>query len=191
MNNISKIIGSRVTFWEMPDDASSLLNRLKKLQTEYTTTYDHEYEISSKGLVHILFGDKSGAFPKCLFLARKNRIENIKSSWHKEKDAKGKLQLVRKIPFQLDMTDNFLNTGKYLRDKESKPIFATQRIVNIVENKYYEIDQDPFFIKVPFCHLLRISVKFVISESYDTDNRLEIKLNITANSSLLLSLIHI
>lgn len=185
MNSISKMIGSHVTFWEMPDDASSLLNRLKKLQTEYTTTYDHEYEISSKGLVHILFGDKSGAFPKCLFLAKKNTKENIKSFWHKEKDAKDRLQLVRKIPFRLDMTDNFLNTGKYLRDRESKPIFVTQRIVDIVENKYYEIDLDPIFIKVPFCHLLRISVKFVISESYDTDNHLEIKLNLTANSSLL------
>lgn len=176
MTSISKIIKSRVTFWEMHDDAASLLNRLKDLRTEYTITYNHEYEISSKGLAHILFGDKSNAFPKCLFLARKNGNENVKSFWYKRKDTKGNLQLVRKIPFRLDITGNFLNTGKYHRDKESRMVFIIQRIVNIVENKYYEIDLDPFFIKLPFCHLLKISVKFIIVESYDADNHLEIKL---------------
>lgn len=83
------------------------------------------------------------------------------------------------------MTGNFLNTGKYHRDKESKMIFATQRIVKIVDNKYYEVDLDPFFVKVPFCHLLKLSIKFVITESYDVDNHLEIKLNMTASSSSL------
>ncbi|CAI4035867.1 hypothetical protein SMKI_14G0760 [Saccharomyces mikatae IFO 1815] len=185
MTSISKIIKSRVTFWEMHDDAASLLNRLKDLRTEYTITYNHEYEISSKGLAHILFGDKSNAFPKCLFLARKNGNENVKSFWYKRKDTKGNLQLVRKIPFRLDITGNFLNTGKYHRDKESRMVFIIQRIVNIVENKYYEIDLDPFFIKLPFCHLLKISVKFIIVESYDADNHLEIKLNMTASNSSL------
>ncbi|CAI4718060.1 BAQ_1a_G0044320.mRNA.1.CDS.1 [Saccharomyces cerevisiae] len=183
--SISKIIKSRVTFWEMSDDASTLLNRLKKLQTEYSITYNHEYEISSKGLAHILFGDKSNAFPKCLFLARKDGEEHGKHFWYKNKDINGKSQLVRKIPFRLDMTGNFLNTGKYHRDKESKMIFATQRIVKIVDNKYYEVDLDPFFVKVPFCHLLKLSIKFVITESYDVDNHLEIKLNMTASSSSL------
>lgn len=105
--SVSKIIKSRVTFWEMSDDASTLLNRLKKLQTEYSITYNHEYEISSKGLAHILFGDKSNAFPKCLFLARKDGEEHGKRFWYKNKDINGKSQLVRKIPFRLDMTGNF------------------------------------------------------------------------------------
>ncbi|CAI4049417.1 Sip3p SKDI_14G0740 [Saccharomyces kudriavzevii IFO 1802] len=185
MTSMAKNIRSRVTFWEMPDDASSLLKRLKKLQTEYTITYHHEYDISSKGLAHILFGDRSNVFPKCLFLARKDRKENVKSFWHKEKGINDKQQLVRKIPFQLDITGNFLNTRKHHGNEEFKVIFATQRIVNIVENKYYEVDLDPFYIKVPFCHLLRASVKFIITESYDTDSHLEIKLNMTANSSSL------
>lgn len=77
--------------------------------------------------------------------------EHGKRFWYKNKDINGKSQLVRKIPFRLDMTGNFLNTGKYHRDKESKMIFATQRIVKIVDNKYYEVDLDPFSLK---CHFV-------------------------------------
>lgn len=164
------------SFWSMSATAADLSERRKKLQTEYTVMYHHPYEISSKGLMHIMFGDQSTAFPRCLFLADKDHIHNISSSWSEKEIGDTEPQLVRELHFNVNMTDNFLTDLHRVR---SRQITIRQTIVKMVENRYYEVDQDPIFIKVPFCNTMRILAKYLIVEPHEAQNAL------SASASLL------
>lgn len=157
------------SFWSMSATAADLSERRKKLQTEFTVTYHHPYEISSKGLMHIMFGDQSTAFPRCLFLADKDHTYNTSSSWSKEEIGDEGPQLVRELHFNLNMTDNFLND---LHRIKSRQLSIRQTIVKMVENRYYEVDQDPILIKVPFCNAMRVRVKYLIAEPHEAQNAL-------------------
>lgn len=152
------------SFWSMNATSAQITERRKDFQLQATLMYHHVYDISSKGLAHVMFGDQSSAFPRSLFISNKESSSNISWNWVKESASDGKTQLVRALQFHLNMTNNFLNnlhTGK-------APLFTTkQRLVKAIENKYYEVDQDPVIVKVPLCHPLRISTKYVIVEPHD------------------------
>ncbi|MCL6404035.1 DUF4782 domain-containing protein, partial [Pectobacterium carotovorum subsp. carotovorum] len=128
------------TFWDMSSSSRKLTTRTNEIKKYYSKTYTKAYNISSKGLCHIMFGDHSNVFPDCLFFADKENNYNTNWYWKKETDKNGNVQLVRNIQFKLNRTDGSLSDS-------SSELSATQRIIGMVENRYYEIDQDPLILK--------------------------------------------
>lgn len=155
------------TFWSMSATAAELSQRCEEFQSSYTKTYHHVYDISSKGLMHVMFGDHSSAFPRCLYLSNKDGSSNVSRCWIKEdsKNGDGKTQLVRVLQFHLNLTNGFLNG---MQKGKSPTVLVKQKIVKLIENKYYEVDQDYVTIKVPFCRPLCVKVKYVITEPHES-----------------------
>lgn len=176
---------SSSSFWRMTESAEQLLQRKKNIQKMYSLSYCNDYNIASKGLMHILFGDQSNAFPRCLFLAYRNSDTESNTYWSKEKTSEGNTSLVRKISFKLNTTQNIFNGKEGISANTSQVISLTQRIVKMVENKYYEIDQEPIFIQAPFCRPLRIALKIIILEQYDPEDHVASKLQMPAAGSML------
>lgn len=166
------------TFWDMSSSSRKLTTRTNEIKKYYSKTYTKAYNISSKGLCHIMFGDHSNVFPDCLFFADKENNYNTNWYWKKETDKNGNVQLVRNIQFKLNRTDGFLS------DSLSE-LSATQRIIGMVENRYYEIDQDPLILKIPFCHKLKIGSKFIITACPDPENASQVKLQLLPEKSIL------
>lgn len=174
------------SFWSMSESAEKILERRKEIQRTYTIMYRHDYDIPSKGLMHILFGDQSNAFPRCLFLAYNNSKMESNTYWNKQKGVDGTVSLVRKISFQLNTTHSILQGRMGLRDRSTgSTVSLEQKIVKMVENKYYEIDQEPIFIQLPFCHPLRIRMKIIILEQYDPEDHVASKLQMPTAGSML------
>ncbi|SMN19740.1 similar to Saccharomyces cerevisiae YHR155W YSP1 Mitochondrial protein with a potential role in promoting mitochondrial fragmentation during programmed cell death in response to high levels of alpha-factor mating pheromone or the drug amiodarone [Maudiozyma saulgeensis] len=174
------------SFWSMGESAEKILERRKAIQRSYSVMYRHDYDIPSKGLMHILFGDQSNAFPRCLFLAYNNSKTESNTYWNKETGPDGTISLVRKISFQLNTTHNIFNGKMGLKESNSDHVVSLrQRIVKMVENKYYEVDQEPIFIQLPFCHPLRIKMKIIILEQYDPENHVASKLQMPTAGSML------
>ncbi|CCF58033.1 hypothetical protein KAFR_0D03850 [Kazachstania africana CBS 2517] len=182
-NDISTLLNS-TTFWKMSNTADKLLSRKKELQKEYNVTYHHNYDISSKGLVHILFGDQSEAFPRCLFLASPTSTNKSNTYWTKGEDLE-QVVLTRSVNFQLDTTQNIFRDQFKVYDRPGHTISIKQQITKVIDNKYYEIDQEPFFIKLPFCHPLRASMKYIITETYNPEDHVATKLRMSTDSSML------
>ncbi|QLL31257.1 hypothetical protein HG536_0B01180 [Torulaspora globosa] len=157
------------TFWSMSATAAELLHRRRGFQSQSTAMYHHVYEIPCKGLMHILFGDQSSAFPRCLFLSSNDGSSNISRPWIKHDETDGeRMQLQRILQFRLNLTNNFLNG---LHTGGPPTILMKQSIVELIENKYCEVDQEPIIIKVPFCHPLRMKVKYVVTEPYESSTQ--------------------
>lgn len=166
------------TFWDLSSSVEKLAKRTKEIKKYYSKTYSKDYNISSKGLCHIMFGDHSNVFPDSLFFADRENNYNTNWYWREEIDKNGNLQLVRNVQFKLNRTDGFL------RDSLTE-LSTTQRIIGMVENRYYEIDQDPLIIKVPFCHKLKLACKFIITACPDPENTNQVKLQLLPERSLL------
>ncbi|UCS21852.1 uncharacterized protein HLK63_J07821 [Nakaseomyces glabratus] len=169
----SQLVGSKhdheLTFWNITKESAELLNKRKMLQKESSVYFSHNYDIPCKGLMHLLFGDESQAFPKSLFLARKNGTQHVNWYWKQKRTNKtGDVILSRKIEFVVDMTDNFLTTSKY-SDNNVEELSLEQNIVKAIDNKYYEIDQTPVRIKLPFARIMKVTTKYIISEAYDPE----------------------
>ena len=158
------------SFWNIDAPTNELITRLKNIEKEFTVTYKHDYDIPAKGLMHILFGDRSEAFPRCLFLADKTSKKNLCWGWKQEKIDENTTQLARTIQFELNKTDSFISDKKFHRNGETEVLKVKQRVVKMLENRYYEIDLDPIIIKVPFCHLLKVTSKYIITETHNTEN---------------------
>lgn len=173
------------SFWSMSESAEAILERRKETQRTYNIMYRHDYDIPSKGLMHILFGDQSNAFPRCLFLAYNNGRVEGNTYWNKQETADGKDMLVRKIKFQLNTTQNIFNGRIGISDNTGQVVSLEQRIVKMVENKYYEVEQEPVFIKLPLCHPLRVMMKIIILEQYDPENHVASKLQMPTAGSML------
>ena len=122
------------SFWSMSESAEAILERRKETQRTYNIMYRHDYDIPSKGLMHILFGDQSNAFPRCLFLAYNNGRVEGNTYWNKQETADGKDMLVRKIKFQLNTTQNIFNGRIGISDNTGQVVSLEQRIVKMVEN---------------------------------------------------------
>lgn len=153
--------GTSKSFWNMNASSVQIIQRSKDFQYQYTLMYHHVYDIPCKGLMHVMFGDHSSAFPRSLFLSNKDSSSNISWNWIKESTPDGNTQLTRALQFHINLTNNFLND---LHTGKAPPFTMKQRITNVVENRYYEVDQDPIIVKVPLCHPLQISTKYVIVE---------------------------
>ncbi|CCD25728.1 Sip3p NDAI_0F04100 [Naumovozyma dairenensis CBS 421] len=161
----------QTSFWNIDTSTSDLIKRIKQIETEYSITYKHEYAIPSKGLLHILFGDRSEAFPRCLFLAHKTSNKNVNWNWKEEKVTEDTTQLVRSIQFEVNKTSSFIRNRTHTRRPEIELLTLKQRVIKMIDNKYYEIDNDPLYVKVPFCHVLKISAKYIITNNADADEK--------------------
>ncbi|CCH58356.1 hypothetical protein TBLA_0A05630 [Henningerozyma blattae CBS 6284] len=176
---------SHNTFWRISDNGAKLLARRKRFQMKYSVTYTADYDIASKALTHVLFGDQSDAFPFCFLLAQKDSKYNMNWYWKEEKSEDGAIQMVRRVHFQINLIDNFLENNKRGRTTESSEAVVIQRMTKVVENRYYEIDQDPSLIKFPFCRPLQVKVKYIITEPYDPEHEVASKLRMATNRSQL------
>lgn len=167
------------TFWNVNSNSKRLIDRVKNIKKFYTKTYSREYKMSSKALSHIIFGDNSNVFPDCLFFADRDNNYNTNWYWKEEVDKNGKIILVRNIDFKLNRTDGFIT------DNNIK-LSTTQRVVKLIENRYYEVDQDPLILKIPFCHNLKIAAKYIITSSVNLNNPIESDLYVSNDTSQLI-----
>lgn len=158
------------SFWSTSATAIELAERRRSIQRKCSVMYRHPYEVPSKCLMHLLYGDQSTAFPRSLFLATKDNDSNINGVWTETESRDGQSELVRELEFTLNMTDSFLHN---LQVGDTSRIKLNQRIVRMIENRYYEVDQDPVIIKTPFCRPLRVSVKHLIIETHESQSALE------------------
>ena len=172
------------SFWEMGDAAEKLLNRKNQLLRDSTVLYHHEYNIASKGLLHILFGDESHVFPRCLFLSFSTSQYGTNSYWKQTFDADGNKILERTIQFHPYSPPSNSGNPAVKANKNDKPHFVIkQRMLKILENRYYEVEQEPFYTKIPFCRPLRIKVRYLITELYDPEEHTAIVLQISKGTS--------
>lgn len=210
------------TFWKV-GNLYNLLTRKKKLQRNATIVFRHDYDITGKGLFHILFGDLSNAFPRCFFVAASDQIGSINTYWKEYKnvtdeekvenrhikddegtsnikkvsqseklrksgESKGtnenESSLIRSLTFAVDTTHHIISRRRQKSEHSNKRITINQKIVKVIDNIYYEIDQEPVFIKLPFCRPLMISMKYLITVSFNLEDIIPTRFQMPKNGSV-------
>lgn len=161
------------TFWSMSATTAECFRRSKALQKKASVTYQHTYDVSPKTLMHILFGDQSSAFPRSFFLANRHHPYNYISAWRQEKDQDSNPVLVREIRFGFSTTARSLGDANYRDKAKGAQGMVKQKISKMSEGKFYEVDQDPFIVKVVFCHPLRVTTQYLIMQPHETDTPIE------------------
>ena len=163
------------TFWTMDPSAEELKNRIYEIKTQHSKSYVRSYNIPSKALLHIMFGDNSTVFPNALFLADKESNYNKCRYWREIQDENGKVELERTIEFKQNRTNNFVT---------DKDVFIStkQRITEMVENRYYQIEQEPLILDIAFCRPLKLTILYLITESLTSDNDAATKLQLASKS---------
>ncbi|AET37377.1 Sip3p Ecym_1123 [Eremothecium cymbalariae DBVPG len=155
-------------------DSSDLLQRWKKLQLEYTSVYHINFDIPAKGLMHLLFGDRSMAFPTIFLLSKGNKNKHIISPWvtsNNDDDT----SLRRVVSFKLDIPKRFISLSKSNGGAtvESSTYFTTtQRIVKVCDELYYEVSQESCILYIPFTKPFKLYVKFVIMDQNITHSEI-------------------
>ncbi|SMN19499.1 similar to Saccharomyces cerevisiae YHR155W YSP1 Mitochondrial protein with a potential role in promoting mitochondrial fragmentation during programmed cell death in response to high levels of alpha-factor mating pheromone or the drug amiodarone [Maudiozyma saulgeensis] len=160
------------TFWNMDPSEEEIKEKIYGIQNNFGKTYVRSYNVPSKALLHIMFGDHSNVFPNSLFLADKESNYNKTMYWKQVQDSNNKIELERTIQFKQNRTNNFV------ADKE-KFVALKQRITEMVENRYYEIEQEPMILDISFCRPLKLTVLYNITESPDAENRAASKLHLS------------
>lgn len=178
-----------ITFWKM-GNVADLLARLRNFRKHSTIVYKHDYNIPSKGLIHILFGDSSTAFPRCFFLASSNTTTIDISFWKQEQNKEkgdGDTILTRYLKFPIDVTHYLLNRkGKISQGNiKQKSLCLKQSIVKAVENIYYEVEQGPTYIKLPMCNYLRVKVIYCITQTFAPKDHVETRLRMSTSGSVI------
>ncbi|CAL9733122.1 membrane-anchored lipid-binding protein Sip3p [Monosporozyma unispora] len=177
------------TFWKM-GNAVGLLSRLRNLRKNATVMYKHDYDIPSKGLIHILFGDTSTAFPRCFFLASSNTNQSDVTFWEqqteRDKDTEEPM-LTRHLKFPVDMTHYLLKRRTKFNQETIKynTVSVQQSFIKAIENIYYEVKQGPTYIKLPMCNYLRMSVTYCISQTFTPKDHLATRLRMATSGSVI------
>lgn len=161
------------TFWSMSATAAESFSRSKELQRTSSISYHHTYDIPPKALMHILFGDQSTAFPRSFFLANRYHPHNHTSEWKVQRTPDGKPQLVRTIQFGLNISDPHLGDVSYREKIRGALAALRQKISGMTEGKFYEVDQDPFIVKLVFCHPLRVTTKYIVMQPHESNTTTE------------------
>ena len=150
--------------WCVGLDVDALWQRKRQFQTEFPSAAKFSFDVPSKGLMHVLFGDKSSVFPRALFLAHRSGLKNTVTAWTPRQDG-DKHELVRKVRFKLDLTRNFVpgNEAEHdTRRQTGKYVEILQNVTRIKEGLYYEVDQSTGYFRAPFTSPFRIFTKYVI-----------------------------
>ncbi|CAL9738600.1 membrane-anchored lipid-binding protein Sip3p [Monosporozyma servazzii] len=177
------------TFWKM-GNAVELLSRLRNFRKTATVTYKHDYDIPSKGLTHILFGDSSTAFPRSLFLADTNNNHSDITFWEQVNDKDNDTDepiLTRYLTFPVNVTHYLLNRRNKINEnprKQSK-LVVKQSFIKAIENIYYEVEHGPIYIKAPWCNYLRVSIRFCISQTFIPKDQVATQLRMATSGSVI------
>ena len=176
-------------FWKMCNVAE-LLSRLRDFKKKSSIVHKYDYDIPSKGLVHILFGDSSTAFPRCFFLASSDITAIDISFWKQELSKDNNAHetiLTRYLRFPIDVTHYLLHeqskSGK--RMVQQKSLCLKQSIIKAVENVYYEVEQGPVYIKLPMCNYLRAKLTYCITQNFSPKDHIEVKLKMSTSGSVI------
>lgn len=161
------------TFWNMNPSEKEIKDKIFSIQNNFDRTYVRTYDIPAKALLHIMFGDQSNVFPNSLFLADKESNYNKSKYWKTIMDITGKVELEREIQFKQNRSNNFV------ADKKSF-VSLKQTITEMVENRYYEIEQQPMVLDISFCRPLKLTVLYNIIESVTAQNRAASKLALSS-----------
>lgn len=151
-------------YFTLDESKFNVSNTLEQFKKECTFSYSYMCDIPCKGMMHLIYGDHSTVFSRCLLLSQKDSKYNINWCWNEELQEDGTIHLIRKSQLQLKM--KFQNHPEYLWSplQTSDEIFVTQRIIRMIADAYYEIEQDPTVIQLPFCNPFRLKSKCVISK---------------------------
>ncbi|SCU99289.1 LAME_0G02586g1_1 [Lachancea meyersii CBS 8951] len=156
-NNIDSL------FMGTGESVRNLVERQQSFRGEFSSAFKMDFSIPPKGLMHVLFGNKSSVFPRAYLLAHKTGMENAVSFWHTKKE--GELtEAIREVRFQVDPTQGFFFPGQ---EKESTFLNVIQCIKVVKDNLYYEIDQQAGILKVPFAKPFSVRSKIVIITRLD------------------------
>ncbi|KAG0672228.1 SNF1-interacting protein [Maudiozyma exigua] len=161
------------TFWNMDPSEKEIKDKIFSIQNDFERTYVRTYDVPAKALLHVMFGDQSNVFPNSLFLADKDSNYNKSKYWKTIKDVDGKIELERVIQFKQNRSNNFV------ADKEGL-ISLNQSITEMVENRYYEIEQQPIVLDISFCRPLKLTILYNITESATPQNRAASKLSLSS-----------
>lgn len=163
--------------WNLDGTLKDLLKRQRHFQLEYSSVFQFHFNIPSKGLMHILFGDKSKAFPKVYFLARKVEMNHEITPWTTLYDSnlpdKSSPNLVRKIKFKLNSIRGFKYDTKVANNSSisHNELMVLQQISKVKDEDYYEIDQKTGLFMVPFAKCFYLNSKFIIISNQVTDEK--------------------
>lgn len=162
------------TFWNVDSSTEELTTRLNYLQEKYSKAYVRNYDVPSKALMHIMFGDNSSVFPNSIYWAVNDSKVSKSVHWKQIQNSNGKIKMERLIQFKQTRTNSFII-------EKDKYITLSQTITGMVENKYYQIEQEPIIIRFPFCAPLKITVLYVITEPFSSENSAASKLHLSTN----------
>ncbi|CEP64367.1 Sip3p LALA0_S11e02476g [Lachancea lanzarotensis] len=141
----------------------ALKKRQEGFGAEFSSAYKMDFNIAPKGLMHVLFGNKSNVFPRAYLIAHKTGLDNTVSFWHTKK--RGDLtEAVRKVHFKIDPTQGFFFPSQ---GKQSAFMNIIQCIKVAKDNLYYEIEQETGKLKLPLAKPFNVRSKIVIISRSD------------------------
>lgn len=177
------------TFWKM-GNAIGLLSRIRNFRKTATVMYKHDYDIPSKGLTHILFGDASTAFPRSLFLADINANQSDITFWEQINDKDNDTDepiLTRYLKFPVNVTHFLLNRHStiHYNPRTQNKLLVKQSFIKAIENIYYEVEQGPNYIKIPLCNYMRVKIRYCISQTFIPKDQVATKLRMATSGSVI------
>ncbi|SCU95850.1 LAFA_0G02674g1_1 [Lachancea sp. 'fantastica'] len=145
-------------FMGVNESFQALKNRQESFGAEFSAAFKTDFNIPPKGLMHVLFGNKSNVFPRAYLLAHKTGSDNTVSMWHTKK--RGDLtEAVRKVHFKIDPTQGFFFPGD---GRESAFLNVIQCIKVAKDNVYYEIEQETGKLKLPLAKPFNVRSKIIV-----------------------------
>ncbi|CCE63020.1 hypothetical protein TPHA_0D03870 [Tetrapisispora phaffii CBS 4417] len=150
-------------------DPNGKLNIFKK---QYHVHYRSSFDISPKGLLHCLLGDHSDIFKKCSLFTGNGSNYSGKHFWREHWKSADSVELVKesKAPVE-DSDDKMSGTKKVTRYYNINTVDTTLRLTMLIDDKYYEIQQDPIILKFSFCRYCKIQLKYTISSKTAEDQQ--------------------
>lgn len=166
---------------------NELRKRQQSFQSRYCSVFKMDFNISPKGLMHVLFGDKSSAFPSCYLLADRSGSGNTTTAWQ-VRDSGDLKEAVRIVHFKIGHTQTFFPPeGNGSGDSKNVAYLdMLQRMKLAKEGEYYEVDQESGHIKVPFAKAFRVLSKYIIISRSDPNPRKSKGLDKASSCSLYL-----
>ncbi|AAS54023.1 AFR651Wp [Eremothecium gossypii ATCC 10895] len=129
--------------------------------------FRHEFCIRPKGLMHLLFGDHSNLFSSFFLLARGSDDTRIQSPWMFESANGNEKTLVRTISFNLNLQRGYVSSPANGSNSHQHQAYftVTHRIVKMIDEIYYEVDQESAILDISFTKPFKVHVKYLITSS--------------------------
>ncbi|AGO10862.1 AaceriAFR651Wp [[Ashbya] aceris (nom. inval.)] len=134
--------------------------------------FRHEFAIRPKGVMHLLFGDHSNLFSSFFLLARGSEDTRIQTPWMFESTNDNEKTLVRTISFNLNLQKGYVSSpaNGNTAGQQQAYFTVTHRIVKIIDDIYYEVDQEAAILDISFTKPFKVHVKYLITGSHFADD---------------------